>query len=201
MKLKIFLTCAIIVLCSCSHQNISSDVHPTNTDNDNNQESTTPSTPIKNNTDNLETSENNAISFEIENISDVLITLERGPCFGTCPVYKLTILGDGSVKYIGSDIKMKGNLTVKEVGERDSKISTKEIIEIIKEFEKIDYFSLQDEYTKRDYTDGRTMITSIKINGKSKTITRYTGDKTAPKELLYLENKIDEIVNSAQWIK
>ena len=29
-----------------------------------------------------------------DEISDVVITLERGPCFGACPVYKLTVYGD-----------------------------------------------------------------------------------------------------------
>jgi hypothetical protein len=28
-----------------------------------------------------------------------VITLERGACFGTCPVYKLSIFADGRVEY------------------------------------------------------------------------------------------------------
>ncbi len=29
------------------------------------------------------------------------ITLERGPCFGECPIYKVEVRGDGSVFYKG----------------------------------------------------------------------------------------------------
>jgi hypothetical protein len=34
-------------------------------------------------------------------ISDFCITLERVGCLGSCPDYKVTILGDGSVQYDG----------------------------------------------------------------------------------------------------
>jgi len=30
-----------------------------------------------------------------------IITLERTPCYGYCPVYKVTILSDGTVRYFG----------------------------------------------------------------------------------------------------
>jgi len=31
------------------------------------------------------------------------ISLERGPCFGDCPVYRLTIRGDGRVDWLGEE--------------------------------------------------------------------------------------------------
>ena len=34
-------------------------------------------------------------------MKEVVITLERTACFGVCPVYKLTIYGDGRVLYDG----------------------------------------------------------------------------------------------------
>src|SRR6059058_5801427 len=34
---------------------------------------------------------------------DTLITLERTACFGTCPVYKLTISADGKVAFEGKN--------------------------------------------------------------------------------------------------
>ena len=36
------------------------------------------------------------------NINTVVITLERTTCFGVCPVYTLTIYGDGRVVYEGT---------------------------------------------------------------------------------------------------
>jgi hypothetical protein len=33
--------------------------------------------------------------------SEVLITIERGACYGTCPIYSAQISGDGTVVYNG----------------------------------------------------------------------------------------------------
>ena len=51
-------------------------------------------------------------------------------------------------------------------------------------------------------TDHPSAFTSIRINGKSKTINHYLGclEPKVPKGLTELENKIDEIVNTAQWL-
>jgi hypothetical protein len=35
--------------------------------------------------------------------SNMVITLERTACFGTCPIYRLTIQGNGQVVYEGED--------------------------------------------------------------------------------------------------
>src|SRR5947208_1474873 len=40
---------------------------------------------------------------------DLRITLERSTCFGTCPDYKLTVTGDGTVVFEGREfVKVKG---------------------------------------------------------------------------------------------
>jgi hypothetical protein len=128
------------------------------------------------------------------NLDGVVITLERTACFGTCPVYTLTINGDGTVIYEGKDF-------VKTGGRVETTISQDKVKQLISEFEKVDYFSLNDSYTERTITDAQTVITSITIDGKTKTIEHYYGDFSAPKQLTELEDKIDEIVDSGQWIK
>lgn len=128
------------------------------------------------------------------NNQDVVITLERTACFGTCPVYSLTIRGDGTVVYEGKDF-------VKVKGKAETTISQEQVEQLVSEFEKVDYFSLNDSYTERTITDAPTVTTSITIDGKTKTIEHYRGDENAPEALTQLENKIDEIVDSEQWIK
>lgn len=128
------------------------------------------------------------------NLEDVVITLERTACFGTCPVYTLVIYGSGTVIYEGEDF-------VKIKGKQETTISQEEIKQLISEFETVDYFSLNDSYTERTITDAETVTTSITIDGKTKTIEHYHGDFSAPKQLTELEDKIDVIVNSNQWIQ
>ena len=128
------------------------------------------------------------------NNQDVVITLERTACFGTCPVYSLTIRGDGTVAYEGKEF-------VDVKGEAETTISQDQVDQLVSEFEKVDYFSLNDSYIERTVTDLPTVITSISIEGKTKEIEHYRGDFSAPEKLTKLEDKIDEIVNSDQWIK
>ena len=123
----------------------------------------------------------------------LVIKLQRGPCFGTCPIYKLTIKGNG-------DVTFEGGKYVKNAGEVHDKISREKIDLLLHEFKAVDYFSLKDNYTKVGVTDLPYVFTSITINGKSKEIAHYHGDSSAPKALSDLENKIDEIVGTDKWI-
>ena len=129
-----------------------------------------------------------------DNLEDVMITLERTACFGVCPVYTLTIHGDGRVVYEGMRfVRVEGTVT--------TTISEDEIKQLIAEFQKIDYFSLRDSYEERNATDMPSTFTSLTVNGKTKTVRHYHGDFSAPEKLTGLEDRIDQIVNSDQWIK
>ena len=125
---------------------------------------------------------------------DVVITLERTACKGTCPVYTLTINGTGFVIYEGKEF-------VKTTGKVESNIGKEKVQQLVSEFEIINYFSLKDSYMEVTITDFPNVNTSINLNGRTKIIKHYRGDLNAPKPLTELEDKIDEIVNSAQWIK
>ena len=125
---------------------------------------------------------------------ELLIRLERTACFGKCPVYSLMIKGDGTVIYSGVDF-------VQTRGIQETTISIDAINQLVAEFEKADYFSLKDSYTAFGVSDMPSANTSISMGGKTKAINHYLGDRSAPEQLTELENRIDEIVNSAQWIK
>lgn len=124
----------------------------------------------------------------------LVIKLERTACFGGCPDYSLTINGDGKVTYEGKQF-------VKITGTRETTINMESIYQILAEFEEAEYFSLKDSYTGFGKSDMPHANTSISLGNRTKSIKHYLGDQNAPKKLIDLENKIDEIVNSAQWIK
>jgi Domain of unknown function (DUF6438) len=130
---------------------------------------------------------------------DLMITLERTECFGFCPVYKLTITADGVVVFEGRRFVKQEGATIK------SAISREQLKQLIAEFDRVKFFSLEDDYSETRLscpTDQPSAFTSIRINGKSKRINHYLGcsEPKVPKELTELENKIDEIVNTAQWL-
>ena len=106
-------------------------------------------------------------------LKSVVIKLERGPCYGPCPIYKLTIYGNGKVVYVGERF-------VQVEGAKTATISEKKIRELVSEFEKTDYFALKSKYDSEDWTCNPSTITSIEIQGRSKIIYHYHGDCTAP---------------------
>lgn len=130
---------------------------------------------------------------------DLKITLERTACFGFCPVYKLTITADGAVTFEGRRFVKREGATIK------SAVTQGQLKQLMAEFDRVKYFSLDDDYTETRLscpTDHPSALTSIRINGKSKTINHYLGcgEPKVPKGLTELENKIDEIVNTSQWL-
>ena len=127
-------------------------------------------------------------------LDEVVITLERTVCFGICPEYKLTIYGSGTIVY-------EGKRFVRIEGKRTIAISEEKVRQLLSEFKRIDYFSLNDSYEEFMATDMPSAFTSLTVGGKTKTIRHYHGDFSAPKELTELEDRIDEIVNTDQWIK
>ena len=131
---------------------------------------------------------------QLGDIEDIVITLERTVCFGACPDYTLTIHGDGTVTY-------EGRQFVRTQGTRTITISEEKIRQLLSEFQRVDYFSLDDSYEEFMATDMPSAITSLKANGKTKTVRHYHGDFSAPEKLTELEDRIDEIVNSDQWLE
>ncbi len=119
--------------------------------------------------------------------SKILITIERGACFGACPIYSAQIHADGTVIY-------KGGRFVKVIGEKQYKISKGKIKELVKAFEQARYFSLKDKYQTDENgnipTDLPSTTTSICLNGKQKTVVNYY---RAPKKLGELEQKVERI--------
>ena len=131
-----------------------------------------------------------------------VITLERGACFGACPVYKLSIFADGKVEFEGKEF-------VKRKGKARGQITKAALQSLVREFEKINYLKLDNEYVTEgpncpeSWTDNPSATTSLNWRGKKKTIRHYHGCRGARvlEQLTALENKIDQVVNTKRWIE
>src|SRR5690348_14497714 len=75
------------------------------------------------------------------------ISLERTSCFGSCPVYKVTISSDGSVVY-------EGKKYVRVEGMQRGKVEPEAVKQLMQEFVDSDYFKLEDQYTTIKNADG-----------------------------------------------
>jgi len=122
-----------------------------------------------------------------------VVTLERQPCFGTCPVYTISIFEDGTIVYVGIN-------HVAVTGVHISQIEPSEVEWLVQEMELSGYFGWNDEYTEMFVTDQPYAITSIATDDNFKRIVRYDGDPNAPVGLVRFEDRIDRVTNSAQWV-
>jgi hypothetical protein len=137
---------------------------------------------------------------------DTLITLERTECYGECPSYELTVRADGSVVFVGKRF-------VPKPGKVEGRISLDQVRQLILEFEKVHFFSMQDDYGFPMYkssencpqwwTDASWAYVSLTTQGTKKRVEHYQGcvGKEEVERLRRLEARIDEIVNTKQWIK
>jgi hypothetical protein len=131
-------------------------------------------------------------------LTNLVIVLRRDPCLGKCPVYSVTVRGNGRVTY-------KGWKFVNVRGEKHYQIPKERVAELVEAFYQIDYFSLLDEYRSITGPDGSVtvamdlpgVLTSIKIDGKRKSVYNYFGGPTALKDL---ERKIDEISGVSRFV-
>jgi hypothetical protein len=121
------------------------------------------------------------------------VSIRREACFGFCPVYSLTVRGDGSVIFEGEN-------HVAMTGTHAGTLTPEQTQELALAIEESGYFDLKDQYTTYEVTDLPYTTTTVTLDGRTKTIRHYHGDRGAPEQLTRFENTIDRVANTRQWI-
>lgn len=127
-----------------------------------------------------------------------VVTLERGPCFGTCPVYRVSLAGDGKVDFTGIRF-------VTPVGADTSRVAPEEVGRLVSSLDSAGYFALADEYLAnspacgRYATDAPSVTTSVRSGTRSKTVRHDQGCAAAPRALTAMERLIDSVAGTARW--
>ena len=123
----------------------------------------------------------------------VSITLTRSVCFGFCPAYRVTITGAGEVAYAGERF-------VNVVGERRATIPRADVEALLRRFDEIGSMNLRDAY-RAQVTDLPTYTITLERNGRRKTVLDYGGVGAGmPRSVRDLENEIDRVANTGQWV-
>ena len=126
------------------------------------------------------------------------VTLERTPCFGTCPVYTVAISRTGAVRFTGKH-------HVAQTGQATATITAARVDSLLAELDAAGYFGFADDYVMNSpacgmyATDSPTVITSVTRDGKTKTIRHDRGCSAAPPALSQLEQRIDEVAGTGRW--
>ena len=122
----------------------------------------------------------------------VAMSLERQPCFGTCPVYTVRLDGSG-------DVHFEGRRFVRDTGTAEWRVPPEGVDSLVQEILAAGYFDLPDRYAMGEPACGRyatdlpTVITSVRIGSRRKEVHHDHGCDGAPERLGALERRIDEV--------
>lgn len=128
--------------------------------------------------------------------SDTRVSLERTECYGSCPVYSLSIAGDGTVTYFG-----KKHVNVK--GSASKQVALGDVQALVDEMLRADFLNLSvpEGCAAGLYTDAPGATTSLTLHGSTHTVEHYHGNACAPAALRPLEDAIDRVAESAAWLE
>lgn len=121
----------------------------------------------------------------------LLASIDRTPCFGRCPTYKITIYQSGYVIY-------EGKQNVKNIGFFYSRLEKSKIDEIKKFIADNKIYELPDKNVNPHVADFPSTYTEVNIDGKYKHITNT--DPEAPQQLIELEKFLDSFfTDETNW--
>ena len=139
-------------------------------------------------------------------LKDVAITLKRGVCYGPCPVYTVTIHGDGSVVF-------EGEGCVDAIGEHRGQVPPEVVFDLFRRALEMGFFEMRHEYMGgptyeldaegnvqeqfRCPTDHPQYEVTIRVGQRSKSVTNYYYE---PRRLRSLQKTIGKVAGTERWI-
>ncbi len=119
------------------------------------------------------------------------IVYSKGPCFGQCPIFTLTIYNTGLVKFHGRKFTDMD-------GKYQKQLKNEEYVSIVKAFRKNRFWRFDDAYNM-DLVDAATTTISFSDENKSKTV---KGKTNFPIKFEELRTMLDTLIqNKDNWIQ
>lgn len=121
---------------------------------------------------------------------DVFARLQRTSCFGSCPVYTLTVYDNGVVEYYGRS-------NVEKIGLYRASVKSSVLEQLKNEAESIGYFDLKEVYDNRNVSDVPSTISSLQYDeGFKIVVNRFDG----PEQLSVFEKYFDSLFKDLDWV-
>jgi hypothetical protein len=117
------------------------------------------------------------------------IGLRRSPCFGKCPVYRVTLYDDGHLEYVGERY-------VERLGHHTGRINPEDFHALATFIREADFMALEDRYAT-PLTCKATVYTMVVMDGVRKEVSNYGGG--GPPVLETVEARIDSLLLAAGW--
>jgi len=129
-------------------------------------------------------------------LSATKIELARGPCFGPCPVYTITVLGDGRVEYWGRQKHSRFDTR------KQGKIERDKVAQILQTLDKVKFMTLEDRAFSWGF-DSPSVGVRIWEDGKAKLVVSDAGfvGSQGGHQARFVEatKEIDGILRATRW--
>ncbi len=120
----------------------------------------------------------------------VFFSLERTPCFGTCPTYKITIFQDGSAVY-------EGRRFAPREGRYTGRVDAATMKALKEEAEARGFFAMDDVYD-RPVTDLPSVIIRVHADARDKQV---VGRVAPPQAFKNFTQRAEELLANIEWTK
>lgn len=117
-----------------------------------------------------------------------VIEMSKSPCYGTCPVFTLTIYEDGIASFRGERYTQRTGLWARQFDKN-------ELEEMVSAFRKANLWQFNNVY-RGEYYDAPTVSITYYEEGDVKTI---VGKDGRPYQVLELEAMLDDAARSEGW--
>jgi Domain of unknown function (DUF6438) len=118
------------------------------------------------------------------------ISLERGACFGSCPIYKVTLRSDGTATYDGERF-------VDRIGEYQAQIDLNDYSRLAGFVERAGFLEWNDEYVNENITDLPNYYLTVVADGATKTVHQYGVDE--PPDFWVIAALVDFLADRTDW--
>ncbi len=120
---------------------------------------------------------------------DKVIEMSKGPCYGRCPVFTLTVYENGIASY-------KGERFTDRLGTHVKKLEKEQMERLLREFQNAKLWQYKDSYRGR-IPDMQSVSISYFDGPRKKTI---TGKEIRPNAVKWLESLLDQVAQSEGWV-
>jgi hypothetical protein len=131
--------------------------------------------------------------------ADSRITMQRLPCFGTCPVYRVDVTADGTVTFTGETF-------VDSIGTSTAAIEPAAAAALMQELVAGGFFDLADRYAYGDkecgdyHTDAPRVNLTLRMGAREKTVEHDYGCSGAPAALRDMQEQVDIVAGVERWV-
>ncbi|PWR22467.1 hypothetical protein DKG74_11330 [Zavarzinia aquatilis] len=131
--------------------------------------------------------------FPRASAAETEISIQHTACYGTCPIYTVTIGGDGRVSY-------DGGFNVAFAGRVEERVDPAAVAALIEQFRAAQFFGLEDEYAA-EVTDLPSTVLRLRLGKAEKKVVDYAGLYDGmPPTVVALERAVEHLARSARWV-